>query len=107
MKNIYISGCIVLVLVGLGFFMNLIGKYQALDSDGVPFKFKECETTKQCAFTHAKCSCSCGAAINKVFADKFNQERENYCSNYDGPICDMTCPQTELICVQGLCQNVE
>jgi hypothetical protein len=107
MMNIYITGFIALVLCGLVYFMNQVADYQLSDLDGVPFELKRCTTNEQCSSVDVRCACSCGSAINTEFATKFKQDQKNYCKDYTGPICDMFCPQTELECVQELCQAIE
>ena len=65
-----------------------------------------CEADEDCIMAMVKCSCDCGVPINKANWKKYLDEKEEMCTDYEGPMCGMMCDQN-LGCVDKVCEVVE
>ena len=63
-----------------------------------------CELTSDCVLVYADCSgCDCGVPVNYFYEDYYVDLYEEICSDYEGPVCEMYCPPSTLICQSGFC----
>lgn len=61
-----------------------------------------CSADADCELVPLKCSCDCGAPVNKDHAPKYLEAKKKMCENYVGPVCDMYC-ENRVECRDGLC----
>ena len=65
-----------------------------------------CENDDDCIMAMVKCSCDCGVPINKANWQKYLDEQEKMCEDYEGPMCKMMCNQ-KIRCVDKACSIIE
>ena len=66
---------------------------------------QECEGADDCGLVFVDCSgCDCGIPVNLQFEDRYLQLYSEVCLDYVGPVCEMYCPEVELICQAGVCE---
>ena len=69
---------------------------------------KTCFSAKECMLIWTDCSaCECGTPINQQHAEKYERAYEENCANYRGPVCEMSCPEVKLDCIDNICIAVE
>ena len=63
-----------------------------------------CELPSDCVLVYVDCSgCDCGVPVNYLYEDIYINLYKEICSDYVGPVCEMYCPSSTLICQSGLC----
>ncbi len=66
----------------------------------------QCVSDSECVTVQTQCgSCDCGTPVNQMFALKYRDRLMKLCDGYNGPHCEMMCPQTRLVCHMGRCQR--
>ena len=69
---------------------------------------KICVSAKDCTLVWTDCSaCECGTPINQEYETRYEQAYKEKCTNYRGPVCDISCPEVKLDCIDNLCVAVE
>jgi len=67
-------------------------------------KHQECIDSSECVLVQRECDdCDCGTPVNRKFEIEYSNEKEKRCTNYSGAVCDIWCPTTKSICMNGLC----
>lgn len=65
---------------------------------------KFCNIDDDCATAPVGCDgCSCGEPINKIHREKYMEDHQKACKNYDGSVCKNLCKPYELKCVDNTC----
>ena len=65
-------------------------------------KDQECDKDEDCILTMVKCSCDCGLPVNRAHLQKYLDEQEKMCEDYEGKMCKMNCDQ-KLGCIHHIC----
>lgn len=78
------------------------------DSDSIrlPVEAEQqlCATNSECVLVQRDCGeCDCGTPVNKKYQADYIAEKENRCAGYQGPVCDLWCPSTVSVCLNGRC----
>ena len=69
---------------------------------------QRCELDQDCVLTYTDCSwCDCGTPVNKEFEDYYQDLYEDTCRDYQGPVCEIYCPEVQLVCASGRCETVD
>jgi hypothetical protein len=69
---------------------------------------KICVSAEDCVLAWTDCStCECGTPLNQQHALKYERAYEQTCANYRGPVCEISCPEVKLDCIDNLCVTVE
>jgi len=68
------------------------------------FTHKQCNYDNECQRVSAKCTCSCGGAINKASIPEHKKNTKLACANYKGPVCDMYCRIKVPVCLNNQCK---
>lgn len=69
---------------------------------------KACVSAQDCTLSWSDCStCECGTPINKLYTAKYEQAYTDACSEYSGPVCEMSCPEVRLDCIDQVCTAIE
>ena len=71
----------------------------------VPDVDRSCHVDGDCAHLSTHCGgCSCGSAINRAWLPHYEEAGRVLCEGYDGPVCDIHCPQQVPHCVASHCE---
>lgn len=64
-----------------------------------------CEQDSDCTLVGISCSsCDCGNPVNIKYKEYYDQQLQEECEGYDGPVCDMNCPYN-VRCIRNTCTN--
>jgi hypothetical protein len=66
---------------------------------------QSCSSDGDCTMTMIRCSCHCGAPINKLHLNQYLDAQEKMCASYEGKMCKMSCTE-EPRCVEGTCKII-
>ena len=108
-RFVFLGLQLLLVLLILGacstwgpFSTEVPGRFEIDEND------KVCVSAKDCTLAWTDCSsCECGTPINQQYVAKYEQKYKETCANYRGPVCEMSCPEVQLDCIDNLCVAVE
>lgn len=65
---------------------------------------RACTTNSECVLVQRDCGeCDCGTPVNKKYQADYIAEKENRCAGHQGPVCDLWCPSTASVCLNGKC----
>ena len=63
-----------------------------------------CLLPTDCVLVYLDCSgCDCGVPVNSMYEKLYLNLAIETCSEYAGPVCEIYCPPTTLVCQSGLC----
>jgi hypothetical protein len=64
-----------------------------------------CELPSDCVLVYVDCSgCDCGVPVNFLYEDYYLDLYKETCSDYEGPVCEMYCEPSTLVCRSGQCE---
>ena len=70
----------------------------------VAIEHQECTRNSECILIQRDCDdCDCGTPVNKNYVLQYEKEKKNRCADFQGPVCDLLCPSTVSICLNGKC----
>lgn len=73
----------------------------------VALEDRECMDDGDCTLVLTHCSfCGCGASVNKSQLEGYLNRFSKLCEDYEGPICDMSCSEYDLLCLNQTCTLV-
>ena len=71
----------------------------------VPDNDRRCRQDADCVLLSTHCGdCTCGTAINRDWEAHYQEAGRARCEGYQGPVCDMYCPQQVPRCVGSRCE---
>ena len=66
-----------------------------------------CVAADDCILLYTDCSgCDCGTALNKAYETEYREIKQNLCSDYRGPVCEVYCPPSQPKCLSGKCVSI-
>lgn len=75
-------------------------------NESIETSHRKCTEDNDCAIVMLKCSCDCGTAVAKKYADLYRDATKDQCKDYVGPVCKMACRGTAQ-CISNLCSIKE
>ena len=66
---------------------------------------QDCALDSNCRLAYVDCStCECGISINLKYEEYYKDRYEELCRDYIGPVCEIYCPPSTLVCIDGQCE---
>lgn len=94
---------VIIVIAGVIF---VIFYFTPIKSISIDPGHQTCQVDNDCTTVFTKCSCDCGSPVNKAYLEKYKQQRDKACKNYNGVRCSMICDY-ETKCANNKCTMVE
>ena len=65
-----------------------------------------CQEDSDCVWAYTECSsCECGKPVNIKYKDIYENQLNEKCKGYKGPVCKFCCP-FDLKCINNTCVEV-